>query len=161
CSVERDRWRRGACVAAIAALIVACFGRWYVDGMRLPIGIWKVVVGTFPWSCLAIPVALTAWRRGRGESTTRPLVAAGIAWFCLPIGFHLSSPNGTSLLLGFGFPAFALLCGAYVARTIRGQLDCPRWMLISLALALTVGIGFGTLVGTWLPEHLPHARPLA
>jgi 4-amino-4-deoxy-L-arabinose transferase-like glycosyltransferase len=81
-----------------------------------------LLVGTFPWSCFAIPIGLSVWRRWKDQrsegKTIDPMLALGIAWTVVFVGcFSLASTKLPSYVTPC-HPAIALVVGWYVARAI-------------------------------------------
>lgn len=124
-----------------------------------------LLVGTFPWSCFAIPIGLAVhrrWRTTRREtSTIDPLFALGISWVTVFVGcFSIASTKLPSYVTPC-HPGIALIVGWYVSRAIAGHVDHPRWMRAGLAVAFLIGIGVFVAIGGPISEKIPTVRPLA
>ncbi|XZE51389.1 ArnT family glycosyltransferase [Planctomycetaceae bacterium SH139] len=121
----------------------------------------KLIVGSFPWSCLAIPVAVSIvnqWRRGENR---HPLFALGIVWMAVAVSFSVLFPVTFAAAISTSFPAAAMLAGWFVAQTIAGKLCCPRSFAVSLLVTSGIGLGLFISIAGPLSEQLPPLRPLA
>ncbi len=107
-------------------------------------GIWyyplALLVGTFPWSVLAIPMGLAidrALSRSRGE---RPLaLVLGIAWVAIVvIAFTMASTKLPSYITPC-HPAAALLVAWYIGEIVVGRETAARWQRVAATVLGIVG----------------------
>lgn len=124
-----------------------------------------LLVGTFPWSCFAIPIGLSVWSRWKqcrhDRQSFDPMMALGLSWVGIYVTcFSIASTKLPSYVTPC-HPGIALIVGWYVARAVAGQVDHPRWMKAGLAVAFMIGIGIFVAIGGPLSEQVPTVRPLA
>lgn len=106
-----------------------------------------ILVGFFPWSILAVPVAIGLWREFHlSESPNRLGLSLALVWVALQVTvFTLVSTKLPSYVTPC-YPALALLCGTMLAKLSANQIFChPIWIrggFVALAL-----VGIGLLVG--------------
>lgn len=113
----------------------------------------SLLVGTFPWSVLAGPLALDLWRQRPVDPVRRFL----LAWCAIYVAlFSLAATKLPSYILPC-YPAVALLLGSFVERLEQDATVVPRHLLrLSSATLGIIGgaIAFGVL-GTalvWAPS---------
>ncbi|HAN96248.1 MAG TPA: hypothetical protein DCQ98_01860 [Planctomycetaceae bacterium] len=108
-------------------------------------GIWyyplALLIGTFPWSVLAIPMGLSIDRtlsRDRGE---RPLaLVLGLAWVAIVVvAFTMASTKLPSYITPC-HPAAALLVAWYVGEIVVGRELAPHWHRLAAAVLGLVGV---------------------
>jgi 4-amino-4-deoxy-L-arabinose transferase-like glycosyltransferase len=88
----------------------------------------------FPWSLLAVPALLAAWRN---RGWRRPSVAVALAWTLVPLVVLSVVVEKRNIYLVPSLPGWALLVGAHVAAVDRGE--APR-RGVALASAAAAGV---------------------
>jgi 4-amino-4-deoxy-L-arabinose transferase-like glycosyltransferase len=123
-------------------------------------GLWfypvMLLVGFFPWSIFAIPLALDATAMARQNRSERLALVFLLCWIGVWIGAFTLAKTKLPSYATPCFPAIALLAGRYIERLITGDLAGGRyWPPVSfLCLA---GSGLAALValplvaGRYLP----------
>jgi 4-amino-4-deoxy-L-arabinose transferase-like glycosyltransferase len=124
-----------------------------------------LLVGTFPWSCFAIPVLLAVrnrWQTQRARSEgVDPLLALALSWIAVYVGcFSIASTKLPSYVTPC-HPGVALIVGWYVSSVIADRVVHPRWMRAGLSVGFIVGLGTFVIIGGPVATIVPTVRPLA
>lgn len=123
-------------------------GPWYYPVAML--------VGFFPWSIFAIPLAMETFKRlrFRDEHSAGYLFAA--CWICVWVGIFSVAKTKLPSYVTPSYPALALLAGCFIHHLQQGTLLVHRyWLPASLATLAAVGVGL--MVG--LPIAAERALP--
>ena len=123
-------------------------------------GIWfypaMLLVGFFPWSIFAIPVALDAAGTLKRHSREQTATIFLLCWIGVWLGaFTLASTKLPSYATPC-FPAVALLAGRFVERVISGRLALSRfWPLASFGCLIAVGLAASYALPQVAEKYLP------
>ncbi len=126
-------------------------------------GLWfypaALLMGTFPWSILALPMGLFIDRQLSLHREERPLgLVLGLIWMSLYlVVFSLAKTKLPSYITPC-YPGVALMGGFFVARLGSGTLPMDRrWWFASLGVLSLVGLLIATGVPVAATEVLPGA----
>lgn len=134
------------------------------DGWPLLYYLGALLVGTFPWSCFAIPMVIAGWRQGRRGENRRvwhPLWIVASVWILAFIGVFSCASTKLPSYIAPSFPAAALVSGWFMAAFVRGTLNDGFWLVMGLSVAALVGMGSMVAIAGPLAAEIPTARPLA
>ena len=129
-------------------------------------GIWfypvTLLVGFFPWSIFAVPLALDAWHVLKQRSREQAATILLLCWMGVWLGaFSLARTKLPSYATPC-FPAAALLCGSFVDRLVRGQLPLGRyWPVASFGCLALIGAGATISLALVARRYLPGDEWLA
>lgn len=124
-------------------------GLWFYPG--------TVLVGAFPWSVLALPIAMATIRRLRDpKEPSRQAIMFAISWFAVVIGLFSLAQTKLPSYVTPCYPALALLCGHFLSRMPRPGFEPLPWVR-RLAFGSMIAVGVGMLVG--LPFALSDLLP--
>lgn len=114
------------------------------------------LVGFFPWSILAVPLALESRRMLREGGRDGLAVKFALCWAGVWIAaFSLVSTKLPSYITP-AYPALALLAGSYVDRWLDGRaVSAARWMPWALAALAAVGAGLAVALPLVARRYLP------
>lgn len=102
-----------------------------------------ILVGFFPWSVFAVPVALDAMRNSRvNASWRRGYVLAG-CWVGVYVALFSIAQTKLPSYVTPCYPALALLTGCFISRWIQASLAVSQsWFRAALGITAMVGLGF-------------------
>jgi 4-amino-4-deoxy-L-arabinose transferase-like glycosyltransferase len=124
-------------------------GLWFYPG--------TVLVGAFPWSVLALPIALATIRRLRDPAEpSRQAILFAISWFAVVIGLFSLAQTKLPSYVTPCYPALALLCGHFLSRMPRPGFEPLPWVR-RLAFGSMIAVGVAMLIG--LPFALSDLLP--
>lgn len=115
-----------------------------MEGHRGPIVYYlgAALVGFFPWSILAVPLALESRRALREGGRDALAVKFALCWAGVWIAAFSAVSTKLPSYITPAYPALALLAGLYVDRWLDGRAEtAARWMPWALAALATVGVG--------------------
>jgi 4-amino-4-deoxy-L-arabinose transferase-like glycosyltransferase len=129
-------------------------------------GIWfypvMVLIGFFPWSIFAIPLAIETWRGLRPPGPQRAALLLLVCWMVVWLGAFTLARTKLPSYATPCFPAAALLTGWLLERLVRGKATIARfWPAASFACLVLVGAA--APIGLWIAanRYLPGDEWLA
>jgi len=115
-----------------------------------------VLVGFFPWSVLAGPVAIDLVRRGGRRDAWRPGQVLALCWIGVYVGlFSLAQTKLPSYVTPM-YPALALLTAVYLDRWVRGRVLTPEvWSRLAWGSLVVAGVGLCIAFPIVASRYLP------
>ncbi len=102
-----------------------------------------ILIGFFPWSVFAIPVALDAVRHARQTSKWFKGYVFAACWVGVYVVLFSIAKTKLPSYITPCYPALALLTGCFVERWTRDSVAVSRlWFRPALCIAAIVGLGF-------------------
>jgi 4-amino-4-deoxy-L-arabinose transferase-like glycosyltransferase len=100
-----------------------------------------ILVGFFPWSVFAVPLAIDVVRKLRGDHPWRTGYIFAACWVGVFVGiFSLAQTKLPSYVTPM-YPGLALLAGCFIHHWTRGAADVGRiWPRLALASLALVGV---------------------
>ena len=121
-----------------------------------------LLIGTFPWSVLVVPVTISTIRliRGRTEHSVGSVFA--VCWLGVYVGLFSIAQTKLPSYITPAYPAAALLVGRFIDRWHRGIEPAHR-VLVRLAWSTMIVAGIALSVGLFVAsrEFLPGESVLA
>jgi 4-amino-4-deoxy-L-arabinose transferase and related glycosyltransferases of PMT family len=115
-----------------------------------------ILLGFFPWSCFAIPLAMDAGVQARRRDGGNAGYVFAICWVAVYIGLFSIARTKLPSYITPCYPGLALLAGSYVDRWSREVAAIARWWLpLSFATLAVVGLGFAVAVPLVAKKYLP------
>ncbi len=115
------------------------------------------LVGTFPWSCFAIPLGIAVFRGMRHHSRP-PLLTLGVIWIGVFIAVFSFAATKLPSYISPCYPGAALVFGWYFNRLLSGKISQPRWTLAALSTSTLVGAVTAISLSSIVATELPHVR---
>lgn len=113
-----------------------------------------IMVGFFPWSVFAVPLALDLKRQLGRQSASRPGHALALCWIAVYVVLFSLSRTKLPNYITPCFPALALLTGSYLGRW-SGLAYAGRWLRVSFGCYTLVGVVFAALIPFVARRYLP------
>jgi len=111
------------------------------------------LVGLMPWSILAVPVIMDAWKRVRRRDPWSPGYVLLACWVgVIMAAFAVARTKLPSYMTPI-YPALALGVGCFIHHWVRGRAAVPNKSLTDALLVLAgigVGLWTGLPIGAWL-----------
>lgn len=115
-----------------------------------------ILLGFFPWSCFAIPLAMDAGVQARRRDGGNAGYVFAICWVAVYVGLFSIARTKLPSYITPCYPGLALLAGSYVDRWSREGAAIARWWLpLSFATLAVVGLGFAVAVPMVVKKYLP------
>lgn len=164
----------GCCVLALVAVPWYALVGWRTDGEFLRGFFWEhnlgramstmeghrgnvlfypatILVGTFPWSVLAVPLLLELWRTWRSERMRREGAVLAACWVIVYVAVFSTAKTKLPSYITPTYPAIGLLVGWMIDRWLDGRsLVDRRWyvaaggVLAGVGVLVAAGIAWGT-----------------
>lgn len=115
------------------------------------------LVGTFPWSCFAIPLAIAVFR-GIRDHQRPPLLTLGVIWISVFIAVFSFAATKLPSYISPSYPGAALVFGWYFRRLLDGKISQPRWTMAALSTSTLVGAATAIALSTIVAIQLPNVR---
>lgn len=107
-----------------------------------------ILIGFFPWSIFAIPVAWDTVARLRRRDAGWPALVLCLCWVGVYVGLFSLARTKLPSYVTPCYPAMALLVGSFVDRWRRGEVTTPAWLP-------RIGFGLLSLAGVAMLIALP------
>jgi 4-amino-4-deoxy-L-arabinose transferase-like glycosyltransferase len=115
-----------------------------------------ILLGFFPWSCFALPLAMDAGVQARRRDGGSAGYVFAICWVAVYVGLFSIARTKLPSYVTPCYPALALLAGSYVDRWSRDGASIARWWLpLSFGTLAIVGVGFATAIPLVAKRFLP------
>jgi 4-amino-4-deoxy-L-arabinose transferase-like glycosyltransferase len=115
-----------------------------------------ILLGFFPWSCFALPLAIDAGVQARRRDGGSAGYVLAICWVAVYIGLFSLARTKLPSYVTPCYPALALLAGSYVDRWSRDGASIARWWLpLSFGTLALVGVGFAAAIPLVAKRYLP------
>lgn len=115
-----------------------------------------ILLGFFPWSCFAIPLALDAGVQSRRRDGGNAGYVFAICWVAVYIGLFSIARTKLPSYVTPCYPGLALLAGSYVDRWSRDAAAIARWWLpLSFGTLAIVGVAFAVAIPMVAKQYLP------
>jgi 4-amino-4-deoxy-L-arabinose transferase-like glycosyltransferase len=123
-------------------------------------GIWfypvMLLVGFFPWSIFAIPLAVDTAATARQSRSERMAVVFLLCWIGVWLGAFTLAKTKLPSYATPCFPGVALLAGCFVQRLIRGELAVARyWPPLSFLCLTGIGLAASIVLPLVAIRYLP------
>jgi len=123
-------------------------GPWYYPVAML--------VGFFPWSIFALPLALETFNRLRFRDKNSDGYLFATSWICVWVGIFSIAKTKLPSYVTPCYPAIALLSGCFVHHFQQGSLRIHRyWLPASFATLAAVGVGILIVIPMAAEKVLP------
>ncbi|MEX2174432.1 MAG: glycosyltransferase family 39 protein [Pirellulaceae bacterium] len=115
-----------------------------------------ILLGFFPWSVFALPLALDTSVQARRRNGGNLGFLFAICWVAVYVGLFSIARTKLPSYITPCYPALALLVGSYVDRWSRDAAAIARWWLpLSFGTLAAVGVGFAVIVPLVARRYLP------
>jgi 4-amino-4-deoxy-L-arabinose transferase-like glycosyltransferase len=115
-----------------------------------------ILLGFFPWSCFALPLAMDAGVQARRRDGGSAGYVFAICWVAVYVGLFSLARTKLPSYVTPCYPALALLAGSYVDRWSRDGASIARWWLpLSFGTLAIVGVGFAAAIPLVAKRYLP------
>ncbi|MCI0360432.1 MAG: glycosyltransferase family 39 protein [Planctomycetaceae bacterium] len=115
-----------------------------------------ILLGFFPWSCFAIPLAMDAGVQTRRRDGGNAGYVLAICWVAVYIGLFSIARTKLPSYITPCYPGLALLAGSYVDRASRDGAAIARWWLpLSFAVLAASGVAIAVAVPLVAKRYLP------
>jgi 4-amino-4-deoxy-L-arabinose transferase-like glycosyltransferase len=123
-------------------------------------GIWfypaMLLVGFFPWSIFAIPLAIDLWRGEKQPSRERTAQIFLLCWIGVWLGAFTVARTKLPSYATPCFPAVALLTGHFIERLLAGNVAVARyWASISFGCLTIIGTATTIAIPLVAQRYLP------
>jgi 4-amino-4-deoxy-L-arabinose transferase-like glycosyltransferase len=115
-----------------------------------------ILLGFFPWSCFAIPLAMDAGVQARRRDGASAGYVLAICWVLVYVGLFSIARTKLPSYITPCYPGLALLAGSYVDRWSRDAAAIARWWLpLAFGCLALVGVGFAVAIPIVARMYLP------
>ncbi len=115
-----------------------------------------ILLGFFPWSCFAIPLAMDAGVQVRRRDGGNAGYVLAICWVLVYVGLFSIARTKLPSYITPCYPGLALLAGSYVDRWSRDAAAIARWWLpLAFGTLALVGVGFAVAIPLVAKRYLP------
>jgi 4-amino-4-deoxy-L-arabinose transferase-like glycosyltransferase len=115
-----------------------------------------ILVGFFPWSCFALPLALDTGVQIRRRNGASAAFVFAVCWVAVYVGLFSIARTKLPSYITPCYPGLALLAGSYVDRWSRDAAAIARWWLpLSFGTLAAVGAGFAVAIPLVARQYLP------
>ncbi len=115
-----------------------------------------ILLGFFPWSCFAIPLAMDATVQARRRDGGNAGYVLAICWVLVYVGLFSIARTKLPSYITPCYPGLALLAGSYVDRWSRDAATIARWWLpLAFGTLALVGVGFAVAIPMLAKQYLP------
>lgn len=115
-----------------------------------------ILLGFFPWSCFAIPLAMDAGVQARRRDGASAGYVFAICWVLVYVGLFSIARTKLPSYITPCYPGLALLAGSYVDRWSRDAAAIARWWLpLAFGTLALTGVGFAVAIPLVARQYLP------
>jgi 4-amino-4-deoxy-L-arabinose transferase-like glycosyltransferase len=115
-----------------------------------------ILLGFFPWSCFAIPLAMDAGVQARRRDGGNAGYVFAICWVLVYVGLFSIARTKLPSYITPCYPGLALLAGSYVDRWSRDAAAIARWWLpLAFGTLALAGVGFAVAIPIVARRYLP------
>jgi len=115
-----------------------------------------ILLGFFPWSCFAIPLAMDAGVQARRRDGGNAGYVFAICWVLVYVGLFSIARTKLPSYITPCYPGLALLAGSYVDRWSRDAAAIARWWLpLAFGTLALTGVGFAVAIPLVAKRYLP------
>jgi 4-amino-4-deoxy-L-arabinose transferase-like glycosyltransferase len=115
-----------------------------------------LLVGFFPWSVFAVPVAWEAVAQLRRQGPARTCLVLSLSWISVYIGLFSLAQTKLPSYITPCYPAVALLVSVFIrAWCTRTTVVSRRWQAAALVCLAIVSLGMLVAIPILIPRYLP------